>query len=89
MMEVEPGSWYYLLEETNAPKNAWDWREIASAYGPFVTSDLALEHLHENHANPGGFWRLPYEAGKTLDEVLKTKIAEAVIPLARLDGRLF
>jgi len=27
---VEPklGQWFYVLEESNAPKDAWDWREF-------------------------------------------------------------
>jgi len=47
---------YYLLEYSNAPKNAWDWREYATLYGPFVSEDAAHKHLGRHHANPGGFW---------------------------------
>ena len=50
----EEGKWYYLLEDYNAPKNSWDWREHATSYGPFSTKEKAQEDLHQNHANPGG-----------------------------------
>ena len=46
--------WYYTLEDYNAPKNAWDWYEYSSTYGPFASQDEADEHLRDNHANPGG-----------------------------------
>jgi hypothetical protein len=46
--------WFYLLEDYHAPKNAWDWREHAQAWGPFDTRDKAYEHLGRCHANPGG-----------------------------------
>jgi hypothetical protein len=49
------GNWYYILEHYNAPKNAWDWREHASAYGPFTSQEQAQRHLDCNHANPGSF----------------------------------
>jgi hypothetical protein len=38
----------------HAPKNSWDWREHARAYGPFPSQDAAVKHLQSNHANPGG-----------------------------------
>lgn len=48
------GEWFYILEDWNAPKNAWDWHEYATAYGPFPTEAAANEHLRRHHANPGG-----------------------------------
>lgn len=54
LIEPTAGEWWYILENYNAPKTAWDWREYASAYGPFATYDAACEHLSDNHANPGG-----------------------------------
>ena len=80
IIEVEPGAWYYLLEEGNAPKNAWDWREFATAYGPFGDVKQAQTHLTEEHANPGGWWVDPYKPERKLDEVLAGKIAEAINP---------
>jgi hypothetical protein len=50
----EEGKWYYLLEDYNAPKNSWDWRDHAASYGPFSTEEKAHEDLHQNHANPSG-----------------------------------
>lgn len=54
IVQVKADQWFYVLEDRSAPKNAWDWREFASAYGPFPTEDAANEHLRKNHANPGG-----------------------------------
>ena len=54
-VQVESDKWYYVLEDYNAPQNAWDWREHAKAYGPFATEDVALKHLDDNHSNPGGY----------------------------------
>jgi len=53
-VEPKSGEWYYILEDWNAPKQAWDWRDFATAYGPFASEEEANEHLRENHANPGG-----------------------------------
>lgn len=53
-IQVKTDQWFYVLEDYNAPNNAWDWREYATAYGPFKTEDEANEHLCDNHANPGG-----------------------------------
>lgn len=53
-IEVKKGEWFYVLEHRNAPKNAWDWHEHATAYGPFSTESEAERHLAENHPNPGG-----------------------------------
>jgi len=53
-IERNPGKWFYVLEDYNAPKNAWDWKENATAYGPFSSEEKAYEHLRDNHANPGG-----------------------------------
>ena len=53
-VEPKPGEWYYILEDWSAPKQSWDWREFATAYGPFKSEEEANEHLGDNHANPGG-----------------------------------
>tara|TARA_R110000824_G_C15197540_1_gene675394 strand:+ start:235 stop:528 length:294 start_codon:yes stop_codon:yes gene_type:complete len=68
--------WYYLLEDYNAPKNAWDWREHASCYGPFVTVELADTHCSDNHANPGG--SCTDETIDTSDEVLAEHVKNAI-----------
>lgn len=54
LYERRPGEWYYLLEDASSPKGAADWREHATAYGPFATEDAAFDHLAAWHANPGG-----------------------------------
>lgn len=46
--EKEPGRWYYDLE-------TWEQREQYDTYGEFATLEIALQHLHDNHANPGGY----------------------------------
>jgi len=81
-IEVKPGRWYYLLEDWDSPKGAFDWREYATAYGPFSTEDEAVDHLSDNHANPGGWSRLPYQPGFEPDEVLTSLIDEAGDPAA-------
>lgn len=46
--------WYYLLQNSDCPVGAWDWREYATCYGAFETQDQVEGHLRMNHANPGG-----------------------------------
>lgn len=67
--------WYYLLQDWDCPKNTWDWREYATAYGPFPTNENAVKHLHDNHANPGGYYTI--DNPNLQDEILITKFAEA------------
>jgi hypothetical protein len=54
-IEIKKNVWYYILENYDAPKNAWDWREYATCYGPFSSFDIANKYLSDNHANPGGY----------------------------------
>lgn len=54
-IEPQSGEWYYLLEDGSSPKAAFDWREYASAFGPFSSFESAEKHLRDNHANPGGY----------------------------------
>jgi len=70
-VEVKRGEWWYVLEDYHAPKNAWDWREYATAYGPFSTLDVATGHLSRNHANPGGWSESPYKPGYKPDDIMK------------------
>ena len=82
IIQVRPDQWYYILEDYNAPKNAWDWREYATSYGPFVSEEAADEHLADNHANPGGSTTMRLEEGVTelnleKDSVLKKLIESA------------
>ncbi len=79
-IEVKPGRWYYLLEDWDVPKGAFDWREYATAYGPFGTENEAVGRLDDNHANPGGWSSTPYREGFEPDEVLVRLIDEADSP---------
>jgi len=47
--------WYYLLQDWTCPVGAWDWREYSTAYGSFEDKEKAIDHLNNNHANPGGW----------------------------------
>jgi hypothetical protein len=82
--EIEPGVWYYLLEDTHAPKNAWDWREYADAYGPFGSEQEARDHLGDHHANPGGSSTYAYEPGHPQSAVMQELLARAPKNMARL-----
>jgi len=69
------GEWYYVLEHRNAPKNAWDWLDNADAFGPFPSEAAAERHLSDNHANPGGWSRIPhgeYRASESLDRAIRS-----------------
>jgi hypothetical protein len=77
LLEVKKGEWWYVLEDYSAPKNSWDWREYASAYGPFGTKEIALKHLRDNHANPGGYSSMEYTPDYRPDEVMLKLMAEA------------
>jgi len=71
----DSGMWYYLLEDSHAPKNSWDWREYAQCYGPFQDQEEADTHLGINHANPGGC--SIDESANCDDEMLKRHVKEA------------
>lgn len=59
--EAEPDKWFYALEQQYGFKGG-DWTEDAYVAGPFPTVDAAIEHLHDNHANPGGHSEIPFGA---------------------------
>lgn len=75
-IEPKPGEWFYILEHYHAPKNSWDWREHATAYGPFTSNDEAEQHLSENHANPGG-WSVTDNAHFRMDPIYESLIRDA------------
>jgi len=90
-IEIAKQQWYYLLEDSNAPVMSWDWREHATAYGPFASEDKAAKHLRDNHANPGGSCINPLPKGVERldldkDEVLKDLIKRAQAPAAQRWG---
>mgnify|MGYP001577492953 CR=1 FL=1 len=47
--------WYIILENSNAPKDAWNWLEYATAYGSFKSFKIDKQFLDDNFANPGGY----------------------------------
>jgi hypothetical protein len=56
--ERKPGVWFYELQR-------WpygDWPKY-DTFGPFKTEEEAIEHLRDNHANPGGFTTQRYGEG--------------------------
>jgi len=59
-LESTPGEWYYILERTDAPRDAYDWLDYAEAFGPFRSESQAHDHLHRHHANPGGSHLMRY-----------------------------
>lgn len=70
------GEWFYLLQDWDCPRQCWDWREHATAYGPFTSEEKADEHLRANHANPGGSCTTQL-GDQPLDEVLTKAFDEA------------
>ena len=76
-VEVEPDRWYYVLQNWDCPVGAWNWREYATAYGPFGSFEGARDHLHNNHANPGGYSIHQYTEGYEPDEIMTNLISAA------------
>lgn len=60
IVERDESQWYYVLQDWNCPVGAWDWREYATTYGPFPTKERAIQHLSDNHANPGGWMEISF-----------------------------
>lgn len=79
---VTTNEWYYLLENGSAPRNAFNWRDYATAYGPFTSYEEADEHLRRNHANPGGA-SIDREADPRRDATLARLIQNATHPHTR------
>ncbi len=59
--EFNPAEWYYALQNWTCPVGG-DWMDDCSTYGPFKSYELADEHLHDNHANPGGAQLSPFRS---------------------------
>lgn len=81
LIEVRPGEWFFLLENDFTPVGAWDWREHDPyCGGPYPTLDACADGLHENHANPGGWFQRSLAPGQTeakLSEPVAKAVAEA------------
>ncbi|MGP3777011.1 hypothetical protein ACTWJ8_39880 (plasmid) [Streptomyces sp. SDT5-1] len=80
VVEVAPGRWYYLIEDGDAPRNAFDWREHATACGPFGSWEAADDHVTACHGNPGGMEVTRFEGSFEPDAVLARLIEEAHAP---------
>lgn len=76
VVEPKPGKWYYILE-TGATPRGYDWRDYATAFGPFPTMDAALNDLDRYHANPGGFWTEPYDPARPVEQWVLDMVAKA------------
>lgn len=85
-VQTKPDEWFYILEDYSAPKMAWDWREYATAYGPFKTEEEADEHLRRHHANPGGGEIITLEHYRP-EEVTTKLFEEARKAMARESSR--
>ena len=56
--EKKPGEWWYRLQ-----CYPYGESEEYDTFGPFKTFDIAHDHLSDNHANPGGYGKIPYKDG--------------------------
>jgi hypothetical protein len=79
--EPSPGVWYYALQDGSCPHDYNDWRDFATAYGPFSSQDEANQHLRDNHCNPGGSYSTDFSdmsrmKDKKVYEVLVKECAE-------------
>lgn len=80
VIEYQPGIWYYLLEQACSPAGAFDWRENAQAWGPFISHEQAQTHLFNNHPNPGHHLLRPFKADRKPDQILDQLIKDAFRP---------
>jgi hypothetical protein len=86
IIEPTPGRWYYVLEDSGAPNNAWDWRENATATGPFATAEACKTYLGDHEANPGG-WSVTSHAEFKRSEVYDSLLAPGKVRSPRTPMR--
>lgn len=79
-IEFTPGNWYYVLEKWDAPREAFDWHEYASACGPFVSYEAATDYFCEHERNPGGWNPRKYDPAFQKNEILKELVNDAQRP---------
>ena len=75
-IEQAAGRWFYLLEDRGAPKDGWDWRESAKAFGPFQTLEAAQEHEYESKSDTSGA-EIVFLGDRALDIIALSLIAKA------------
>jgi len=79
IIEPRPNEWYYVLEDCGAPKNAWDWREYATATGPFTSKKTCLDYMLDHESNPGGFSTISNDEWGS-DDLYEKLVREANAP---------
>lgn len=79
IIEPATGKWFYVLENSGASNQPWDWREQATATGPFATEKECRSYLSDHEANPGGFSVIP-NADFEMDAVYDSLISSARSP---------
>lgn len=75
-LEIEPNQWWYVVEDVYASDEGGDWREQASAYGPFDTIDQGIDHLNAHHSNPGGWIEIPFSEGQSPPDAVMIRLME-------------
>lgn len=80
--ESLPNQWYYTLQDGSCPVQCWDWTEYSTTYGPFGSEEDTHTHLHDNHANPGGYGLTPYR-GDGVTPLNAELVAKAEKPVSR------
>lgn len=83
VVETENREWFYILEDKGAPKDSWDWREYATAYGPFPDIEKALEHEYDSDSDTSGYEIIGYGV-KPLDKTDLDLIAKATANAPRM-----
>jgi hypothetical protein len=53
-IELASGDWFYIIEDRDAPRDAWDWHEYATAHGPFPTLEAAQDHEYNSDSDTSG-----------------------------------
>ena len=72
-IEKKPCEWYYKLQ-----CHPYGETEESDEFGPFSTLEIGLNHLHDNHANPGGFHETTY------DEIISGEIVEELQTIVKM-----
>jgi hypothetical protein len=48
ILERNYNEWFLIVENADAPLGAYDWKDYATAYGPFYSIMLAQDYLAEH-----------------------------------------
>ncbi len=77
-IENEDSTWFYLAENEDSPEDAWDWREYATAFGPFDSLEEAADHRVDNRPDVSGCEIRRHNPSAPLPEIVREKIDEAM-----------